>query len=65
MLKKDNKNSNIELTSEAKERIAKLQIIIDSFEDITLKYGPASAEELKDRINKIIRKALIMNSRKF
>ena len=55
MLKKDSKNSNIELTSEAKERTSKLQTIIDSFEDVSLKYGPASAEELKDRINKIIR----------
>ena len=51
----NNKNINLELTSEAKERISKLQIAIDSFEDIALKYGPASAEELKNRINKIIR----------
>ena len=55
MLRKNNKNRNLELTSEAKERISKLQIAIDNFEDIALKYGPASAEELKNRINKIIR----------
>ena len=50
-----NKNNNLELTSEAKERIAKLQVVIDHFEEIALKYGPVSSEELKIRINKIIR----------
>jgi len=53
MLKKDNNNE--ELSSEAKERVIKLQRIIDNFEDVSLKFGPASAEELKDRINKIVR----------
>ena len=50
-----NKNNDLELTSEAKERMAKLQVIIDHFEEIALKYGPVSSEELKIRINKIIR----------
>ena len=39
----------------AKDRRLRLQIIIDKFEEISLLYGPASAEELKNRINKIIR----------
>jgi len=55
MLNKNNKNNDLELTSEAKERIAKLQVVIDHFEEIALKYGPVSSEELKIRINKIIR----------
>ena len=55
MLSKNNKESELELTSEAKERVNKLQAIIDSFEEVSLKYGPASSEELKTRINKIIR----------
>ena len=55
MLNRNNRSSDIELTSEAKERINKLQTVINTFEDIALKYGPASSEELKNRINKIIR----------
>ena len=55
MLNKNNKNNDLELTNEAKERIAKLQVVIDCFEEVALKYGPASSEELKTRINKIIR----------
>ena len=55
MLNKNNNNNGLELTSEAKERTAKLQVVIDHFEEIALKYGPVSSEELKIRINKIIR----------
>ena len=55
MLNKNNKNNDLELTSKAKERIAKLQVVIDHFEEIALRYGPVSSEELKIRINKIIR----------
>ena len=55
MLNKNNKNNDLELTNEAKERITKLQVVIDCFEEVALKYGPASSEELKTRINKIIR----------
>ena len=47
MLNKNNKNNDLELTNEAKERIAKLQVVIDHFEEIALKYGPVSSEELK------------------
>ena len=54
MLNKNNKD-DLELSNEAKERLSKLQTIIDSFEEVSLKYGPASSEELKHRINKIIR----------
>ena len=55
MLNKNNKNDHLELTPEAKDRNNKLQTIIDNFEEIALKYGPVSSEELKNRINKIIR----------
>ena len=48
-------NKNDELTLEMSERIKKLQVIINSFEDMAIEYGPASSEELKNRINKVIR----------
>ena len=52
---KNNKKNNLELTAEAKQRIINLQVIINNFEEVALKYGPASSDELKNRINKIIR----------
>ena len=55
MLNKNNKNQNLELSAEAKDRKNKLQAVIDHFEEVALKYGPVSSEELKNRINKIIR----------
>tara|TARA_Y100000996_G_scaffold414723_1_gene406516 strand:- start:14231 stop:14536 length:306 start_codon:yes stop_codon:yes gene_type:complete len=55
MLNKNNKNKNLELTAEAKDRKNRLQTVIDHFEEVALKYGPISSEELKNRINKIIR----------
>ena len=55
MLNRDNKNQNLELTAEAKDRKNRLQTVIDHFEEVALKYGPISSEELKNRINKIIR----------
>ena len=48
---KDTNNSD----PQASERLKKLQVIIEIFEDISLKYGPISSEELKNRINKVIR----------
>ena len=39
MLNKNNKNNDLELTNEAKERVAKVQVVIDCFEEVTLKYG--------------------------
>ena len=55
MLNKNNKNQKLELTAEAKDRKNRLQAVIDHFEEVSLKYGPISSEELKNRINKIIR----------
>ena len=51
----DKKNIKDELTPEQQDRIKKLKIIIDKFEDIALNYGPTSVDELKNRINKIVR----------
>ena len=50
-----NKEIEIELSSEQKDRLNKLKVIIDKFEETSLIYGPASSEELKNRINKIVR----------
>ena len=44
-----------EISPEQKDRMNKLKLLIDKFEETSLIYGPASAEELKNRINKIIR----------
>ena len=49
------KNTDIELSPEQRDRLNKLKVIIDKFEETSLIYGPASAEELKNRINKIVR----------
>ena len=51
----NNKEENAILSSEQKERTQKLQLIIDKFEKVSNEYGPVSSNELKDRINKIIR----------
>ena len=51
----DKKNTDIELNPEQRDRLNKLKVIIDKFEETSLIYGPASSEELKDRINKIVR----------
>ena len=51
----DKKNTDIELSPDESDRINKLKVIIDKFEETSLIYGPASAEELKNRINKIFR----------
>ena len=50
----DNKNIDTELSSEQRDRLNKLKVIIDKFEETSLIYGPASSEELKNRINKIV-----------
>ena len=50
-----NNKNNLELTAETKERTNKLQVVIDNFEEVALKYGPVSSDELKTRINKIIK----------
>ena len=49
------KNTDLELSPEQRDRLNKLKVIIDKFEETSLIYGPASAEELKNRINKIVR----------
>ena len=51
----DKKNTNMELSAEQSARLDKLKVIIDKFEETSLIYGTASAEELKSRINKIVR----------
>ncbi len=48
-------NKDIELSPEQKDRLNKLKVIIDKFEETSLIYGPASSEELKIRINKIVK----------
>ena len=48
-------NKDIELSPEQKDRLNKLKVIIDKFEETSLIYGPASSEELKNRINKIVK----------
>ena len=48
-------NKDIELSPEQKDRLNKLKVIIDKFEETSLVYGPASSEELKNRINKIVK----------
>ena len=52
MIKQD---KDIELSPEQKDRVNKLKFLLDKFEETSLTYGPASAEELKNRINKNIR----------
>ena len=52
MIKKDKIE---ELSANQKDRLSKLKLLLGKFEDTSLTYGPASAEELKNRINKIIR----------
>ena len=46
----DKKNTDIELSPEQTDRLNKLKVIIDEYEETSLTYGPASAEELKNRI---------------
>ena len=52
MIKKDKIE---ELSPEQRDRLSKLKLVLDQFEETSLVYGPASAEELKNRINKNIR----------
>ena len=52
MIKKDKIE---ELSVNQKERLSKLKLLLEKFENTSLTYGPASAEELKNRINKIIK----------
>ena len=48
-------NNDKELSVEQKDRFSKLTTQIDQFEETSLTYGPASSNELKNRINKVIR----------
>ena len=48
-------NNDKELSVEQKDRFSKLTTLIDQFEETSLTYGPASSNELKNRINKVIR----------
>ena len=45
-------NNDKELSVEQKDRFSKLTTLIDQFEETSLTYGPASSNELKNRINK-------------
>ena len=49
------KSIDKELSVEQKDRLAKLKTLVDKFEETSLIYGPASSNELKNRINKVIR----------
>ena len=49
------KSKDKELSVEQKDRFSKLTTLIDQFEETSLTYGPASSNELKNRINKVIR----------
>ena len=49
------KSIDKELTVEQKDRLSKLKTLTDKFEETSLTYGPASSNELKNRINKVIR----------
>ena len=49
------KSIDKELTVEQKDRLSKLKNLTDKFEETSLTYGPASSNELKNRINKVIR----------
>ena len=52
MIKKSNDR---ELSVEQKDRLSKLKNLIDNFEETSLTYGPVSSDELKNKINKVIR----------
>ena len=52
MEEKQEKTEN--MSAESKERRQKLQVIVDKFEEVSTVYGPVAAEELKNRINKLI-----------
>ena len=47
MIKKDKTE---ELSPEQRDRLSKLKLVLNEFEETSLIYGPASAEELKNRI---------------
>ena len=49
------KSKDKELSVEQKDRLSKLKTLTDKFEETSLTYGPASSNELKNRINKVIR----------
>ena len=49
------KSKDKELSVEQKDRFSKLTTLIDKFEETSSTYGPASSNELKNRINKVIR----------
>lgn len=49
------KSEDKELSVEQKDRFSKLNSLIDKFEETNLTYGPVSLNELKNRINKVIR----------
>ena len=49
------KSVDKELSVEQKDRLSKLKFLVDNFEETSLMYGPASSNELKNRINKVIR----------
>ncbi len=49
------KNTDKELSVEQKDRLSKLKTLADKFEETSTTYGPVSTNELKNRINKVIR----------
>ena len=52
---KNQKQESINISTSYDERANKLQILIDVFEEVALNNGPVSANELKTRIDKIIK----------
>ena len=55
IIRNKTKKEDLNISESYNERLKKLQLVVDKFEDIALRYGPISSEELKTRIDKIIR----------
>tara|TARA_B100000131_G_scaffold277866_1_gene281989 strand:- start:302 stop:610 length:309 start_codon:yes stop_codon:yes gene_type:complete len=56
IIKNKSKIDSSNVSESYDERVKKLQLIIDQFEDVALRYGPESSKELKNRIDKIIKR---------
>ena len=56
IIRNKTKTDDSKISDSYQERLKSLELIIDQFEEVALKYGPASSEELKTRIDKIMRR---------
>ena len=56
IIRNKTKTDDSKISDSYQERLKSLELIIDQFEEVALKYGPASSEELKTRIDKITRR---------